>query len=131
MALLPDTNLKTKSFKIVNIITSVFFYTEWVVISLVYLCFYMFGYYGRGTYIDILSVGVMLVVVLIPTLLWKHYTKVDRWGNLRGEIIFTSIMVVIWLGISITLVIITKGSCVCYFNDNYGFTVAKDAKMST
>jgi hypothetical protein len=35
------------------------------------------------------------------------------------------------MGLSIFLVIATKGACVCYFNDQYGFTVAKDAKLST
>ena len=40
-------------------------------------------------------------------------------------------MIALWLGTSITLVIMTKGSCVCYYNDHYGFPVAKDAKMST
>lgn len=71
-------------FKVINRLTSFLFYAWWAVLSLCYLCFYMFGYMGRGTHIDILSVGVMLVVVLIPTLMWKHKTKVDRWGNLRG-----------------------------------------------
>ena len=119
------------TFRVINRITSVCFYAWWVLIALGYLCFYMFSYLGRGLHIDILSVGFMLVLLLLPTLLWKHQTKVDSWKNLRGEIIFTTVLMVLWLATSIILVIVTKGACVCYFNDNYGFTVAKDAKLST
>jgi hypothetical protein len=39
----------------------------------------MFGYFGRGTYIDILTVSILTVGVVVPTILWKNKTKVTSW----------------------------------------------------
>lgn len=71
------------AFKLVNFFTSFFFYLFWVVASLIYLGFNMFSYFGRGTYVDVLTVFVMALALILPTLLWKHKTKVTKWVNLR------------------------------------------------
>lgn len=65
-------------FKIVNFLTSFFFYCLWICISLVYLVFYMFGYFGRGLSHDILAVFIMTILVAIPTLIWKSQTRVKK-----------------------------------------------------
>lgn len=75
----------------------------------------MFNYFGRGTHIDVLSVFVMTLGVVLPTLLWKHKTKVTQWKSLKGEIIFTVVMLGLWLCFSVFAVIATKGACVCYY----------------
>ena len=118
-------------FRVINILTSIWFYLFWVTASLFYLTFFMFGYFGRGTHVDVLSVFLMNGALILPTLLWKHKTKTASWGKLKGEAIFTIVMLAIWLGVSVFLVVATKGACVCYFNDQYGFSVSKDAKLST
>lgn len=122
---------KTKLFKVINLMTSIFFYLFWITASLVYLVFFMFGYFGRGTHIDVLSVFLLNAALILPTLLWKNKTKNASWGKLKGEAIFTMVMLILWLGLSVFIVVATKGACVCYFNDQYGFTVAKDARFST
>ena len=40
-------------------------------------------------------------------------------------------MLVLWLAVSVFLVVATKGACVSYYNDNYGFKVSKDIRVST
>lgn len=114
-----------------NLLTSLWFYLFWVIASLVYLTFFMFGYFGRGNHVDVLAVFVLNGALILPTLLWKHKTKTVSWGKLKKEAIFTIVMLIIWMGISIFLVVATKGACVCYFQDQYGFSVSKDAKLST
>jgi hypothetical protein len=44
----------------------------------------MFNFFGRGTYIDVLSVFAVAFIVIIPTLIWKYYTKVSNMEELRG-----------------------------------------------
>lgn len=75
---------KTKLFKAINIITSIFFYLFWVIATIIYLVFYMFGYFGRGVHIDVFSVFLLTIGVLIPTLLWKHKTKIRDWDKQKG-----------------------------------------------
>ena len=122
-------NPTSNFFKVVNVITSFFFYLFWVVVALIFLTFYMFNFFGRGTYIDVLAVFAMAVIVLIPTLVWKFYTRSSV--SLRGEIVATAILLFLWLAICVFLVVATKGTCVCYFTDKYGIKVDKDAYMST
>lgn len=40
-------------------------------------------------------------------------------------------MLILWLGLSIFLIITTKGVCVCDFDVKYGFTIQDDLKLST
>lgn len=40
-------------------------------------------------------------------------------------------MLILWLAVSVFLVVATKGACVSYYNDNYGFQVGKDIRVST
>ena len=77
-------NPTTKIFKVVNILTSIFFYLFWIIVALMYLSVYMFNFFGRGNYIDVLSVFVMAVLIVIPTLIWKYNTKVSAINELRG-----------------------------------------------
>ena len=92
----------------------------------------MFGYFGRGTHVDLLSVFVLALALILPTLLWKHKTKVTKWVNLRREAVFTIVMLLLWLGVSIFGVVATKGTCGCYYNDMYGFGIGvKDMRIST
>lgn len=123
-------NPTTTQFKLTNVITSILFYLFWVIIALIYLVFYMFNFFGRGTYIDVLSVFAVALVVIIPTLIWKYYTKVSNLDELRGEIIATVVLLSLWLAVSVFLVIASKGACLCFFND-YGLTVEKDLRLST
>jgi len=109
-------------FKITNILTSITFYLFWIIATLIYLGFYMFNFFGRGTYIDVLSVFAVALLVIIPTLIWKYNTKVSNLDELRTEIIATVVLLCLWLAVSVFLVILTKGGCLCYFNA-YGLTV--------
>jgi hypothetical protein len=126
---LPNPN--TLAFKIINLLTSLFFYLFWIAASLIYLVFFMFGYFGRGTHIDVISVFVLAFALILPTLLWKHKTKTTAWEKQKRETIFTIVMLILWLGLSTFLVIATKGVCVCYFNDQIGFKIGKDMRIST
>ena len=116
-------NPTTTQFKLTNVFTSILFYLFWIIVSLIYLSFYMFNFFGRGTYIDVLSVFAVAFLVIIPTLIWKYYTKVSNLDELRGEIIATVVLLSLWLAISVFLVIASKGACLCFFNDYYGLTV--------
>jgi hypothetical protein len=82
----------------------------------------MFNFFGRGTHIDVLSVFSVAFIVIIPTLIWKYYSKVSKLDQLRREIIATVVLLSLWLAISVFLVIVSKGACLCYFND-YGVVV--------
>ena len=66
---------KSVGFKIVNLLTSLFFYLFWIGATLIYLVFFMFGTFGRGTHIDVLSVFILTLGVVLPTLIWKQQTK--------------------------------------------------------
>ncbi len=83
----------------------------------------MFGYIGRGVSHDILSVFIMTLIVLIPTLIWKNTTKVQKLNFVKKEIIFAGVCLVLWVAASALLVVFLKGACLCYYNDNYGFSV--------
>lgn len=131
--LLPSApkNPTTLAFKITNAFTSVFFYVFWIVVSAIYLTLYMFNTFGRGAHIDVLSVLALTCALVIPTLIWKYHTKVSNISELKGEIIVTIVLLLLWLGLSVFAVIATKGVCLCYFTSGYGFTVEKDLTMST
>lgn len=119
-------------FRVVNVITSFFFYLFWIVVSLIFLTFYMFNFFGRGAYIDVLAVFAMTVIIFIPTIVWKYYTRASNLKAIRGEIIATAILLFLWLAICVFLVVATKGTCVCYFTDKYGIKVDKEgAYLST
>lgn len=62
-------------FKGLNICTSIFFYLFWLTCALMFLVFYMFGYFGRSTGIDVLTVLALTLIVTAPTLIWKYLTK--------------------------------------------------------
>jgi uncharacterized membrane protein YjjP (DUF1212 family) len=91
----------------------------------------MFGYFGRGNHVDVLSVFVMTLAVVLPTLIWKYKTKVSALTEVRGEITATVILLVLWLGVCVFLVVATKGACVCYYTDKYGIKVEADQMVST
>lgn len=118
-------------FRIVNLLTSLFFYLFWIGATLIYLVFFMFGTFGRGTHIDVLSVFILTLGVVLPTLIWKQQTKTSSWEEQKGETVFTIVMLVLWLAVAVFLVVATKGACVSYYNDNYGFQVGKDIRVST
>ena len=119
-------------FKVVNAITSLFFYLFWIVVTLLFLALYMFNFFGRGAYIDVLAVFAMAVIVLIPTLVWKFNTRVANLNAVKGEIVATAILLFLWLAVCVFLVVATKGACVCYFTDKYGIKVDKgEAYVST
>lgn len=40
-------------------------------------------------------------------------------------------MLVLWLAVSVFLVVATKGACVSYYNDNYGFSLGGSIRVST
>jgi membrane protease YdiL (CAAX protease family) len=109
-----------------NRLTSFFFYCVWVDIALIYLVFYMFGFMGRGLSHDILSIFVMTLIVLIPTLIWKNKTKINKFKFVKKEVIFTGVCLLFWLGINIFSVVTLKGACLCYYNDNYGITLGDE-----
>lgn len=78
---------------------------------------------GRGLSHDILAVFIMVLIVVIPTLVWKNSTKIKEFKLLKNELIFTTACLLLWLGVSIFAVVSLKGACLCYYNDNYGFSV--------
>lgn len=78
---------------------------------------------GRGLSHDILAVFIMVLIVIIPTLVWKNSTKIKEFKLLKNELIFTTACLLLWLGVSIFAVVSLKGACLCYYNDNYGFSV--------
>jgi hypothetical protein len=102
-----------------------------VVVSLIYLTLYMFGTFGRGSHIDVLSVLAMACTLVLPTLIWKYYTKVSNFQQLKKEICLTVGLLILWLGVCVFAVIATKGACLCYFTQDYGFKVEKDLTLST
>jgi len=78
---------------------------------------------GRGLSHDILAVFIMMLIVVIPTLVWKNSTKVKEFKLIKKELIFTVVCLLLWLGTSIFAIVTLKGACLCYYNDNYGFSV--------
>jgi len=78
---------------------------------------------GRGLSHDILAVFIMMLIVVIPTLVWKNSTKVKEFKLIKKELIFTVACLLLWLGASIFAIVTLKGACLCYYNDNYGFSV--------
>ena len=103
-------------YNVINFITSLSFYLTLIVIALVYLTFYMFGFMGSSTGHDILAVLVMVIIVALPTMLWKYKTKSQSLRVVRKEVIFTIVMLFLWMGISILGIIMLKGVCICVFN---------------
>lgn len=99
--------------------------------AVVYLGFYAFGTIGRGTAHDILAVLIMVVVVAIPTMIWKLNTKSKKSKIGKSEVLFTIAMLVLWTIISILGVVMLKGVCICVFNEKYGTKVNKDFSFST
>jgi phage-related holin len=110
---------------------SFFFYCFWIVVSLIYLNFYMFGVFGRSTSVDVLSVFAVFLIVAIPTLIWKHFTKLTAWGEMRREAVVLVLLLVLWLGTAVFLVVVSKGGCVCFYNHNYGISIDSDVELST
>jgi Na+/melibiose symporter-like transporter len=80
-SIVPQTRSKPLVF--FSFLTSFFFHLFWIVASLVYLNFYMFGTFGRSVAVDVLSVFAVFMTVAIPALIWKHNTKATLWGEMR------------------------------------------------
>ena len=118
-------------FNFVNFMTSLTFYICLILISLVYLTAYMFGFMGTSTAHDILAVLVMYTIVALPALIWKYKTTTKSFKENRNEVIVAVVLLTLWLGASIFLVIVGKGVCICVFNDNYGIKINKDFVFST
>lgn len=78
---------------------------------------------GRGLSHDILAVFIMVLIVVIPTLVWKNSTKITEFKLIKKELIFTVACLLLWLGISVFSIVTLKGACLCYYNDIYGFSV--------
>jgi Kef-type K+ transport system membrane component KefB len=110
-------------FLVVNILTSIFFYLSLMDIALIYLCVYAFGVIGRGTSHDIMTVAVMFMIVIIPTVIWKVKTRVRMLSKYRKEALFTILMLMLWLGVCIGGVISLRDVCVCVYNHNYGVSI--------
>lgn len=64
--------------------TSFLFYAFFAFLSTFYLIFFMFGFLGRGLAHDILAVFVLTLTVVIPTLVWKNSTKVQKFKNIKN-----------------------------------------------
>jgi len=58
-------------YRIVSVLTSLCFYGFLISASLIYLNFYMMGYFPNNGGIDILSILAMASIVIIPSILWK------------------------------------------------------------
>lgn len=99
-------------------------------ISSLYLVVYMFGLLGRGTSYDLVTVVIMFAIVLIPTIIWKVKTKTSqKFSQFETGLAIT--LLVLWIGASITSVLLLKGVCICVFNDNYGIKINKVFVFST
>jgi hypothetical protein len=59
----------------------------------------------------------MTVGLVIPTLIWKYYTKVSAVSQVRGEIVATVVLLFLWLIVCVALVVMAKGTCLCFFTD--------------
>lgn len=108
-----------------------FFYLVLISIACIYLSFYIFGGLGRGTGHDVLTVLILSSIVALPTILWKRQTKRRVYSIAKNEIIFTCIMLFIWVLASTFLVISLKGVCVCLYNSKYGAKFTRDVDWST
>jgi hypothetical protein len=91
----------------------------------------MFGDFGRASSLDVLSVFAVTLIVLVPTLIWKHLTKTTPWSEQRREIVALVVLLVLWLAVSVFLVVATKGVCVCFYNNKYGFKIDDDVEISS
>ena len=80
----------------------------------------MFGMLGRGIGYDILCVVIMVIIVVLPTIIWKKLTKTKSSTAPKKEVILTISMFILWIAASIILVIMLKGVCICNFNTKYG-----------
>ena len=58
-------------YRLVSLLTSLCFYGFLISTSLIYLNFYMMGYFPNNGGIDILSILAMASIVIIPSILWK------------------------------------------------------------
>ena len=118
-------------FSVVNFLTSLFFYLLLIDLALLYLTIYIFGMIGRGTSHDIVAVIIMLAIVFLPTIIWKVKTRQGELSSKRTELIVTVVLLILWVGASITSVLLLKGVCVCVFNENYGVKIHQDFVFST
>jgi hypothetical protein len=81
--LLEEIQPQTKLFKCVSFCTSIFYYLFWVVSSFLFLVFYMFGYFGRSSGIDVLNVLALTLIVVAPTILWKYFSKSRNLNSMK------------------------------------------------
>lgn len=118
-------------YRAVSILTSLFFYGFLISASLIYLNFYMMGYFPYNGGIDILSILAMAAIVIIPSILWKKWSSPPRSELSKRELALTTFLLSLWLGVSIFSVLATKGACVCFYNNNYGMKIGEDVEIST
>lgn len=103
----------------------------WIDAALIVLALFSFGFLGRSTGNDIMSVILIFAIVATPTIIWKVNTKVHKFKKIKKEVIFTAVMLTLWLAVAIIAVIMLKGVCICVFNDNYGVRIQQDFFIST
>ena len=59
-------------YRLVSVLTSICFYGFLISTSLIYLNFYMMGYFPNNGGVDILSILAMALIVIIPSIFWKR-----------------------------------------------------------
>jgi hypothetical protein len=73
----------------------------------------MFGKLGDGTGYDILTVVVMSVIIILPTIIWKKYTRDREIKMTKNNVIITIVLIILWIGICTFGVITLRGVCMC------------------
>lgn len=118
-------------YRLISVITSLCFYGFLISTSLIFLNFYMMGYFPNNGGVDILSILAMASIVIIPSILWKRCSIPHKAELSKKELAFTTILLSLWVGVSIFSVIATKGACVCFYNNSYGMKIGEDVEIST
>jgi hypothetical protein len=91
----------------------------------------MMGYFPNNGGVDILSILTVASIVIVPSILWKKWTTPLNSHLSKAELATTTLLLCFWLGLSIFLVIATKGACVCFYNNSYGLKIGDDVEIST
>jgi hypothetical protein len=84
--------------------------------GIVYVVYYLYGYFGRSDILDFMSVIIVTTIFAIPIIIWNYFVFGAKTKFKFRNI--TIITVVICFLIATTAIVLTKGLCVCYFNDN-------------
>jgi phosphoglycerol transferase MdoB-like AlkP superfamily enzyme len=86
----------------------------------------MMGYFPYNGGVDILSILAMASIVIIPSILWKKWSNPSSSSLSKRELALATLLLSLWLGVSIFLVTATKGACVCFYNNSYGMKIGED-----